>query len=288
MTHPYEDIPLVVLTGAGRSGTLALREALGRHPHVHSTGSENNILYELLHTARTNCTHESRRYAMQVDDAAYDAAFRKLICELLWAPPHDPKPRRLLAFTALSPTRADYLCRLFPGVKIAYLVRNGIEVVASRQRYPDFADRPFAEHCRVWALSRKLIEWGRGRNDFMLIRHEHLVKPQTLGSTLDRLWSWIGLPPEPASERFLHNNCLHPTRDGDEQRLPGEALRDRSDRWRSWTPGERTVFVETCGEVMASLGYPIPWIDDAVTHTACGPGSPAARRPRGAARSRAG
>jgi hypothetical protein len=265
VTHPYNGIPLVVLTGVGRSGTVALREALGRHEQVHSTGSENNILYELLHTARMNCTHESRRFAMQVDDAAYDAAFRQLMCELLWAPPRDPPPNRLLAFTALSPTRADFLCRLFPGVKIAYLLRNGIEVVASRQRYSGFADRPFGEHCKVWALARKLIQWGRDRDDFMLIRHEHLLNTRSLTSTLDRLWSWIGLRTEPASERFLRDNCLHPTRAGDEQRLPGDALGDRSDRWRSWTPSERQVFLETCGEAMASLDYPIPWLDAAVS-----------------------
>lgn len=268
MTHPYDSVPLVVLTGVGRSGTVALREAIGHHEQVHSTGSENNILFELLHTARTNCTHESRRFAMQVDDATYDAAFRTLICELLWVPPRDPRPRRLLAFTALSPTRADYLCRLFPGAKIAYLLRNGIEVVASRQRYSSFADRPFSDHCKVWALARKMVAWGRDRDDFMLIRHEHLLKPRTLTSTLDRLWSWIGLPTEPGSERYLRDNCVHPTRAGDEHRQPGDALLDRSDRWRSWTPGERQVFVDTCGETMASLDYPIPWLTAAVS-TGC-------------------
>lgn len=259
MTHPYDRIPLVILTGVGRSGTVALREALGRHEQVHSTGSENNILYELLHTARANCTYESRRFAMQVDDAAYDAAFRKLIHELLWPRPSDPRPQRLLAFTALSPSRADYLCRLFPGVKVIYLVRNGIEVVASRQRHPGFANRPFREHCEVWALARKLVEWGRDRDDFTLIRHEHIVNTETLQPTLDQLWAWIGLAPEPASRQFLHENCLHPTRAGDEHRMPSEALRDRGDRWLRWTPGERQVFMEACGETMISLGYAIPW-----------------------------
>ncbi len=87
---------------------------------------------------------------------------------------------------------------------------------------------------------------------------------ETLQPTLDRLWAWIGLAPEPASRAFMHDNCLHPTRAGDEQRLPGVALGDRSDRWLQWTPGERQVFLETCGETMTSLGYAIPWLDTAI------------------------
>jgi hypothetical protein len=47
---------------------------------------------------------------------------------------------------------------------------------------------------------------------------------------------------------------------------------------------------------MASLDYPIPWLGAAASatprisrpSTACAPGSPAARRPRGAARRRSG
>lgn len=246
MTHAYEGIPPVILSGVGRSGTTAVREALGRHGQVHSTGTENNILYELLHAAAANCTVASRRYAMQVDNAGYDAAFRRLVLELLWPRPRSEHPQRLLAFTALSPTRADYLCRLFPGAQILYLVRNGIEVVTSRQRYASFAERPFREHCAVWALAVKMIDWGRHRDDFTLIRHEQLPE------AIDGLWPRLGLAPDPAPARYLRENRPHPTG-------PDDAPR--------WTPRQREVFTEVCGGTMASLGYPIPWT--AVTRRAC-------------------
>ena len=49
--HPYESVPLIVISGVGRSGTTALRESLGLHPDVHSTGRENNIIYDVADTA---------------------------------------------------------------------------------------------------------------------------------------------------------------------------------------------------------------------------------------------
>jgi hypothetical protein len=239
MTHVYDEIPLVVLSGVGRSGTFALRDALGRHPQVHSTGSENNILYDLLSTAQRNCTIEARRIAMQVDQPTYDRLFHDLI-----------------------------LCRLFPGqagaarVRIVYLVRNGIEVVSSRLRFGNFVDLPFRQHCEVWARSVEMAEWGRDRDDFMLLRHERLLEDRTLADSLEAFWTFAGLPAEAKIFERLLNVCYHPTSE-DGASSPGETLRERADRWRDWTDEQRLTFADVCGEAMRYWGYEMPWLSPA-------------------------
>jgi hypothetical protein len=275
MTHAYDDIPLVVLSGVGRSGTFALRDALGRHPQVHSTGSENNILYDLLSTAQRNCSIEARRIAMQVDQATYDRLFHDLILSLLWPDPRPELPRQLLAFSNLLPDRAGYLCQLFPGrpgaarTRIVYLVRNGIEVVSSRLRFGNFVDLPFRQHCEVWARSVEMAEWGRDRDDFMLLRHEHLLEAETLAESLEAFWTFAGLPAEPKIFERLLNVCYHPTSEGDAS-TPGETLRTRADRWRDWADEQRLTFAVVCGEAMRYWGYEMPWLASAALSRTAG------------------
>jgi hypothetical protein len=265
MTHAYDDIPLVVLSGVGRSGTFALRDALGRHPQVHSTGSENNILYDLLSAAHRNCTIDARRIAMQVDQATYDRLFHDLILNLLWPEPRPELPRQLLAFSNLLPDRARYLCRLFPGrpgaarARIVYLVRNGIEVVSSRLRFGKFVELPFRQHCEVWARSVEMAEWGRDRDDFLLLRHEHLLEAETLAESLQRFWTFAGLPAEPKIYERLLNVCYHPT-SAENASAPAETLRTRADRWRDWTDEQRLTFSVVCADAMRYWGYEMPWV----------------------------
>ncbi|MHC4217635.1 MAG: sulfotransferase [Planctomycetota bacterium] len=272
MSHPYDHIPLIVLSGVGRSGTCAVRDALGRHSRIHSTGTENNILYDLLDTARRNCTIESRRAAMRVDQATYDGLFRDLVLDLLWPEPMTRPPERLLAFSNLRPDRAEHLCRLFSPeagaapVKIVYLVRNGIEAVSSRLRYESFADLPFHEHCEAWSRSVELAEWGRGRDDVMVLRHENLLAADALAESLDALWSFIDLPAEPRCFDTLLYVCHHPTRDDDGEDMgtpPGEVLSGRADRCRDWTGTQRRTFADLCGEAMRYWGYEMPWLNAA-------------------------
>lgn len=259
MPHPYGDIPLIVLSGVGRSGTFAVRDALGLHPRIHSTGTENNIIFDLLDAAHRNRTIEARRVAMKVDDATYHRRFRELILNLLWPEPRPEPPLRLLAFTNLLADRAEELCRIFPGVRVVYLVRNGIEVVSSRLRFDSFAGLPYQQHCRVWSRSVEMAEWGRDREDFLLLRHERLLAPETLAETLDTLWSFTCLPPEPRCCDRLLKTCYHPTSDDGKDRPPGEVLRRRADRWRDWTDEQRQTFAEICGDAMRYWGYEMPW-----------------------------
>jgi len=268
--HPYANVPLVLLTGVGRSGTTALRAAMALHPELDSTGCENNIICDVITGARRNCTVPSRKHAMRVPQQRYDELFRGVLLELLWPMPRQGmnRPKAIAAFTGLPAAEADYVRQVFPGVKLLHLVRNGIEVVASRMKFESFAKGSFESHCDVWAANMGMIDWGHGRSgagrtDYMLVRHEHLLDSAEAPRVMTDIWRFVGLAPCAAATEHLLGTVYHPTDPGAEVKStgksPAEVGADRKERWREWTLSQRHEFENRCGEGMRRLGYEIPW-----------------------------
>lgn len=260
--HPYTNIPLTLLTGVGRSGTTALRESLGRHPDLHSTERENNILYDLLGVAQRNAASPSRRYAMRVDDRGFALAFQQLVLSLLWPSVREHPPARLFAFSNLTPELAAYLTSVFPASRIMLIVRNGIEVVASRMRFESFRHLPFESHAAVWQCTAELARWGEGRPDFLLLRHERFIAPGGASGELSRISEFLGLPDHPACAETLAGTTYHPTSDPAATLATpasGDSIHLRRERWRLWSSAQVQTFTQTCAGAMRYFGYELPW-----------------------------
>lgn len=269
--HPYAKLPLVLLTGVGRSGTTALRSAMALHPELDSTACENNIICDVLVAARRNCTVPSRRHAMRVSQQRYDELFRGVLLDLLWPSPRHGAalPRAIAAFSGLPAAEAEYVRQVFPGVRFLHLVRNGIEVVASRMKFESFAQAPFESHCDVWAANLGMLDYGLGRSgagraDYMLVRHEHLLDAEEAPRVMSDIWRFTGLAPCAAATEHLLSTVYHPTDAGAAVKATGKSAAevgaDRKERWREWTLGQRMEFEKRCGEGMRRLGYEIPWL----------------------------
>lgn len=253
--HPYADTPLILIGGIGRSGTTALRTSLGLHRSIHSTERENNIIQDVLAAALDNCTIPSRVYGMRVDQETYNGQFRQLLLSLLWPEPREAPTAaaaRLLAYSNLQPRTAAYLADVFPESKIIWIVRNGIEVIASRMRYKGFADQPFEEHCRVWNRSMEMARWGEGSDSFLLVRHETLLTRDGVEREFGRVFEFVGLEADEGCIEGMVTERHHPTDDA------AADLAERSERWWDWSEAQREVFVSLCGEAMAYFGYRIP------------------------------
>lgn len=263
--HPYEGLPVIVVSGVGRSGTTALRHSLSAHPALHSTGNENNLIYDVLETARQNCSYPSRRATMHVVPAAYDRQFRLLLLNLLWPQPRrgTNRPRALLATSDLTPPRADYLMRVFPHARIAYIVRNGIEVVSSRCVHPHFSGAPFEEHCRAWCACHAMAQWGQANPSFVLVRQDTLLDIECARTTINATLAALGLPQEPRCSDVLLRRQFHPTQVAGEAREEAGDLRRRHERWRHWSAVQQDRFAILCGPAMDYFDYPIPWRDTA-------------------------
>jgi hypothetical protein len=258
--HPYEGLPLVLACGVGRSGTTALRHGLSAHPDVHSTGNENNIVYDVLATARHNCTFPSRKATMHVARPAYDRQFRLLLLNLLWPEPRRGRrrPQALLASCDLTAERADYFVRAFPGGRMVYIVRNGIAVVASRMTHPNFEPDGFEAHCRRWRAARDMAEWGEGRDDFLLVRQEDFLAVETAEAAVREMLGFMRLRECRACVEVLTKRRFHPTEAKGEGEAAGQDLEKRKERWRLWTEEQREMFREICGPAMEYFGYEMP------------------------------
>lgn len=254
--HPYRDVPLLLVSGIGRSGTTVLRECLGAHPAMHTTGCENNVVYDVINAARVNKTMPSRRVALRVDERRYDELFLDLLLNLLWPEPLADAPESLLAYSGMTPESAEMLLDIWPRARVVYIVRHGVEVVASRMLYSSFADQPFDEHCARWASAARFAAWARSRDDVLVVRHENLLSESGARALLHRIWSFAGLAWAEEPMRVLRT-MRHPTKHPDEG--DGEAdLARRRERWRLWTDEQRRTFLRICGSAMRDLNYTLP------------------------------
>ncbi|MDF1808094.1 MAG: sulfotransferase [Phycisphaerales bacterium] len=236
----------VFVTGCGRSGTTALRTALSSHPNLLSTGTENNIVGDLLQTCDLNATVESRRISLQLSEDSYESLFAQLIQDLIFPNSfeNDDSLRPMFA-TWITPESAQRALKLFPKSQVVLIVRDGIATVESRLAHHSFGKLSFESHCQKWASWTLLYEWAHDRDDCMIVRHQDLVTEAE--ATINSVIEFLDLPSSAEPARILNQNQFHPT--------PA----DSRPVWQNWSEHDREIFVEICGQAMESLGYPIVW-----------------------------
>lgn len=244
--HPYSDLPMIVVTGVGRSGTTALRKALGCHPDIISTGHEHNIAFDLLETARRNRTEFSRRVAMQVTDDEHDALFRNILLDLIFPKPEIVIPNRVpMLFTNLFPKTADFLLELIPNAKIVCIVRDGVDTVHSRTKHAHLGVHPFERQCTAWKNAHAMARWSDTTDRCLTIRYEHMKSDPV--RTCEQVLAYCSLTPSKSPTNHLLETTHHPTKP------------EHNASWQSWTAEQRSIFETHCGQEMAELGYTIPW-----------------------------
>jgi Sulfotransferase family len=262
MSGSLEDIPWLLVTGQGRSGTTALTRAIAAHSQVCSNRVESNVMKDILLAGHASSTVESRVRQMVLDRESHDREFRRMLVRLLfperlWTG-HD-KPKRLSTFSAMSPDAADFAVAALPGIHFANIVRNGIEVVASRMVHRVMGSQPFEAHCEAWAAAVEMARWGESRSAFSLIRHENLVQESTCRGAISGLLTRAELSDDPAVADFLLSEKRNQTRWADEDEASAASLQQRVERWRLWSDRQRELFREICGAAMNYFGYVIPW-----------------------------
>lgn len=266
MVSQFDQTKILLVTGQARSGTTILTKCIAAHPDVHSTGLESNVINDVANASMRGSTMPDRKAQMVVSREQYHCAFRRLLLDILW--PEElvwqngftdkSPPAALSTFSSLKVENADELLNIFPELHIACIVRNGIEVVASRMNHEHIGKLPFVEHCVAWSRSVEMAMWGHDKNCFTLIRHENLLQRDTAEAEFDRLFKRAGLTLSAAPLETLFKRHHHRTS------VPGEPEADRQDmtkrnnRWQYWTEDQQKQFIEICGNAMNFFSYLMP------------------------------
>jgi len=271
---PFINRPLFVV-GGGRSGTIALLKAVGKHPRILVTPSEDpfitdigGMVYQLEFCSDVEKDYYRRTLRVS-SDYLYQALRRlalesamgrhyglKQVIKSMLAGELNPVTKRYWCTKTFPSERvAQGLMRLYPDTRFIWILRNGINVVHSRGKFPEFKHLPFEEHCRNWGESIMRFRYLFDLPQAVVVRHEEFVEdPERV---FRRVFEHIGVDycQEPAAFAMTHH--VHPLNDlntieGIDVR---KVLSERSSPSREWTEQKKAVFKSICGEAMAQAGY---------------------------------
>lgn len=255
LNHPLYNSRVLVVSGIGRSGTTVLRKSLEIHNEIISTKTENNLVFDLLESLGRSIKKRSNAIKDSVSD--HKRVFKNTILDTTFPLIFDKHKLNALCCD-LRVESLNQLVELFnENLKIIYIVRNGIEVVASRMIKKQFAHFTFEENCRIWAYSEKIIRHAINFPQFHLVRHEDFLSEQNLIETYTSIFNHLGIVFEPNCIEFVRENFCHPTLILSDDKIK-DNLSERSKRWKNFSEEQKKLFNNICGKPMSYLNYPIP------------------------------
>ena len=259
--HRFGELPFILISGTGRSGTTIVTKGIQKHSKVYSNGVESNIIHDLLSAGLRNCQMPSRRNQLILPLPRYEMEFRDLILRLRFPEEMNgiDEPLALSTFSSMNPTIAEFFEKLFPQVVWLVVVRNGIEVVASRVEHQTFGRFSFEENCLVWSRCVEMADYAHQSDRGVVLRHEELFDRDLIEQRLGGVFGKAGLDYQPRCGDFILRTRRHGTQTQGESDENSLDLGKRRDRWKYWTKDQRIQFNRICGTAMDSLGYEIPF-----------------------------
>jgi len=267
----------IFIVGGSRSGTIVLLKAMGRHSGIFSTPSEDPFITDvggMVHSLEF-CSEVEKKYyldTLRISKAYIYDALRRLALESALGPHYGFKQLIKLAVTdKVNPLAKRYWCsktfpgknvaqgleKLYPDARFIWILRNGVNVVYSRCRFPAFRDQSFEEHCRHWADTIGRFSYLLEMPGAVVVHQEELVEDPD--SVFRRIYEGLRIDYDPKPTEYALTHHVHPL--GDESTTKGidikKTLSERPPAYQDWTQEQMTIFKEICGEAMQLAGYKI-------------------------------
>lgn len=265
----------IFIVGGSRSGTIVLLKAMGRHAQILSTPSEDPFITDIggmVHSLEY-CSDVERQYyldTLRVSQTYIYDVLRRLALESALGPHYGFKQLvKQLVKNRVNPLAKRYLCtktfpgknvaqglnRLYPEAKFIWILRNGINVVYSRCRFPAFRDQSFEDHCHHWAGTIERFSYLLEMPGAVVVHQEELVDdPDTV---FRRIFEKLRIDYDPKSTEYALTHHVHPL--GDESTTRGvdikKTLSERPPAYLEWSQEQRQLFKDICGEAMQIAGY---------------------------------
>ena len=265
----------IFIVGGSRSGTIVLLKAMGRHQQILSTPSEDPYITDIggmMHSLEY-CSEVERQYyldTLRVSRGYIYDVLRRLALESALGPHYGFKQWvKLVVKNRVNPLAKRYWCtktfpgknvaqglnKLYPEAKFIWILRNGVNVVYSRCRFPAFRDQSFKEHCHHWAGTIERFSYLLEIPGAVIVHQEELVdEPDTVFRRIFEEFQ-IGYDSKPTEYALTHH--VHPL--GDEATTKGvdikKTLAERPPAYQEWTQEQRKLFKDICGNAMQIAGY---------------------------------
>jgi hypothetical protein len=259
--------PPLFITGEGRSGTTMVFDLFTRHPDVHAI-FESWLLTP--YSGITQVLHQPQWspefYEQQLDSVGYPHAvtqllpYRDAVRELgelaaSWLTRGMPAEKRYLV--EKTPLDVAVMPALFPGARVAHIIRDGRDVVGSVRRAseswaPEMVPQQAAAswRARVSEVREHGLPLG---DDYAEFRFEDLRTD--LETQARRLFEFARIP---FSEDQQRDALAATNLDSYSQRVKESGFRGAGEveGWRSWmTRNEGRAFDEVAGDLLVELGY---------------------------------
>jgi len=267
----------IFIVGGSRSGTIVLLKAMGRHAHILSSPSEDPFITDvgrMVHSLefRSDVGKQYYQDALRISHAYILETLRRLALESAFGPHYGLRHLIKLAVTKQvnllakshwctktfpGMNTAQGLTVLYPEAKFIWILRNGLNVVHSRCKFPAFRELPFEEHCQHWASSITRFSYLSKLPGAVVVHQEELVEnPEKVFRRIFEVLN-INYDPKPVEYALTHH--VHPL--GDESTTKGidikKTLSERPPAYQEWTQEEKRTFKDICGEAMQLAGYKV-------------------------------
>ena len=212
----------------------------------------------------------SRVRQLAVDSNDFVNAFRGAAVQSLFPESIHPEDinevKALSTFSSMRDDMFESLPLFWPNFYLLNVVRNGVQVVASRLKHKHISQAgDFRTHCIAWAHSVDIIRWFGKRPElkerFFLVRHEQLLESDSCDDVFARIQHRFGLDRSEECADFVRSNYVSQNTEVESSASPQteEGIKSRMNAWRTWTQSQRDEFEDVCGKAMNELGYEIPW-----------------------------
>jgi hypothetical protein len=267
----------IFIVGGSRSGTIVLLKAMGRHARILSTPSEDPFMTDvggMVHSLEF-CSEVEKQYyleTLRISQAYIYDTLRRLALESALGPRYGLKQLiKLAVIKKDNPLAKRYWCtktfpgknvaqglmRLYPEARFIWILRNGVNVVYSRGKFPAFRDLPFEEHCRHWADTIGRFSYLLDMPEAVVVHQEELVDDPD--RVFRRIFEEFPIDYDPGPTEYALTHHVHPL--GDESTTKGidikKTLSERPPAYQEWTQEQMWIFKDICGEAMELAGYKV-------------------------------
>ena len=194
----------VFIVGLPRTGTTLLEQILSAHPMVHGAGERMAVRETLVRLTGTWTADVAASRAAALDSATLTAASRNYLAELHALAPNaarvvDKMPDNIL--------QLGLVATMLPGARIVCCTRDPRDVGASIFGHRFIGHHPYAHDLAdlgwyMAAHARLLEHWRTSLPPSTLLPLDHGDWLADFDATLRRVLDFLGLPYDPACERF--------------------------------------------------------------------------------------